>query len=57
MSKIDFSDMEPRRRKPTRKERARYKRWRKYLADSKLCPEEQRRRAEAFTIQGREPRL
>lgn len=57
MSEIDFSDMAPKKRKPTRKERARYKRWRKYLSDSKLTIDEQHRRAATYTAQKKEPNL
>ncbi len=57
MSNIDFSDMAPKKRKPTRKERALYKRWRKYLCNSKLTIDEQHRRAAAFTSQRKEPNL
>lgn len=49
--------MAQKKRKPTRKERARYKRWRKYLEDSRLDPAEQHRRAAQFTSQKREPNL
>lgn len=57
MCDIDFSDMAPKKRKPTRKERARYRRWRKYLKDSRLSTQEQHSRAAQFTAQRKEPNL
>jgi len=57
MDDIDFSDMAPKKRKPTRKERALYKRWRKYLSDSRLSIDEQHRRAATYTAQKKEPNL
>lgn len=55
MSFLDFSDFAPEKRKPTKKEVGRYKRWRKYLRYSKLTPKEQHLRAVEFTEQGRDP--
>ena len=54
MGIIDFSEMSPLRR-PTKKEKARYQRWVKYLKDSKLSEEQIHERAARFTEQGREP--
>lgn len=54
MSDIDFSGLKPKKRKPTRKEAARYKRWVKYLSDSRLSEDEIHSRAKAFTKRGRD---
>lgn len=43
------------RREPTAKELARYRRWVKYLSDSKLTTAEIRSRAREYAEQGREP--
>lgn len=51
---VDFSDLRH-SRKPTKKERGRYKAWVKYLKNSKLSEEEIYRRAEIFALQGRSP--
>lgn len=53
MSNVDFSDFAPRSRKPTKKQTALYKKWRRYLADSRLTVEEQHRRAAQFASQGK----
>lgn len=50
---VDFSSMRP-KRKPTRKERGRYKRWVKYLKDSRLSDSEVHNRA-AHLAQNRDP--
>lgn len=55
MSNIDWSSVAPKKRQPTKKEKARFKRWKKYLKDSRLSPKEQHQRAIAFTEQGKEP--
>jgi len=52
---IDFSDLRPKPRKPTRKERGRYQRWVKYLSDSRLSVAEIHNRAAWFTKEGEEP--
>lgn len=52
---IDFSELRPAPRKPTRKEAAKYRRWVRYLSDSKLSKDEVFRRAEQLTRQGRDP--
>jgi len=52
--KIDFSRMQP-TRQPTKKGAARYRRWVRYLKDSKLSEEEIHKRAAAFTQQKRDP--
>ena len=51
---IDWSDAAP-RRKPTRKERACYKRWIKYLKFSRLSGSEIWKRSTTFAEQGKEP--
>lgn len=57
MNQIDWSDLKPKLRKPTKKERARYHKWVKYLSDSRLSKEEIYRRAAQFTEQGKDPAL
>ena len=52
---VDFSDLQP-VRKPTKKEKARYRRWLRYLSDSKLSKQEIHARAESFTLQGKDPK-
>jgi len=47
---IDWSSVD-RKRQPTRKEKASYRNWKKYLSDSKLSPEEINSRAKAFASQ------
>lgn len=42
--------------KPTRKQKARYRRWVRYLGDSRLSKQEIHRRAVEFARQGREPK-
>ena len=49
---IDFSDLIPRDRKPTKKEAALFRSWVKYLSDSKLTKKEVLARAKQFTEQG-----
>jgi hypothetical protein len=55
MSKIDWSDLKPKPRKPTRKEAATYRRWVTYLSDSRLSKEEIYKRAAEFTEKGMKP--
>lgn len=55
MTSIDFSDLTPKPRKPTKKEAARYRSWVKYLSDSRLSKQEVYSRAAQFTEQGKEP--
>lgn len=55
MSQIDWSDLKPKPRKPTRKEAATYRRWVKYLSDSRLTKDEIYRRAAEFTEKGMKP--
>ena len=50
---IDWSDLKPKTRKPTKRERALYNKWRKYLSDSKLSIDEQHIRAAAFASNNR----
>jgi hypothetical protein len=52
--RVDWSEMN-KARKPTRRERGRYKRWRTYLKDSRLGEDEQHRRAAAFAERGEVP--
>ena len=52
---IDFSKLQP-KRNPTRKEAARYRRWLRYLSDSKLSEAEVYSRAASYTGQGLEPK-
>ena len=52
---IDFSELKPTKRKPTKREAARYRKWVRYLSASKLTTEEIHRRAEGFTKQGLDP--
>lgn len=51
---IDWSSMKF-IRKPTTKEANRYKRWVKYLKDSKLTDQQIHERATRLTEQGRDP--
>lgn len=53
MSKVDFSSLRP-RRPLTRRETARYRRWVRYLKDSKLSEEEIHKRASQYALK-REP--
>jgi hypothetical protein len=53
-AQIDFSNLQP-KRQPTRKEQSLYRRWVRYLTDSKLSTEEIHRRAAAFTAAGHKP--
>lgn len=50
MRNIDFSSMR-RRRQPTRRERALYQKWVRYLKNSRLTDDEVHRRAASFTEQ------
>ena len=50
MTKIDFSELRP-VRKPTKKEKALYRRWLKYLIDSQLSEDEVHNRAAEYTTQ------
>lgn len=52
--KPDFDSIRP-KRSPTKKEAARYRKWRKYLKYSKLNDEEQHRRAASFAAAGKDP--
>lgn len=54
MGHIDFRSL-ARKRQPTKKEKARYKRWVKYLSNSRLSESEVHQRAAAFTSQKKEP--
>ncbi len=53
MSRVDWSEM---KRKPTRKEKARYRRWVKYLTNSRLSHDEIHSRATTFAERGEEPK-
>jgi len=50
MMKIDFSELRP-VRKPTKKEKALYRRWVKYLSDSNMTEDEVHNRAAEYTTQ------
>lgn len=49
---IDWSSID-KKRPPTRKELASYRKWRKYLSDSRLSPEEVDSRAKHFAELGK----
>lgn len=55
MTSIDFEKLR-KKRQPTRKEAARYRRWVKYLSDSKLSPDEVHKRAACFAARGEVPK-
>ena len=50
----DLDDLRP-RRKAGRRTRARYRRWRRYLGDSRLTGDEAHRRAKDLARGGKEP--
>lgn len=52
---IDWSDMKPMKRKPTKKERALFNRWVTYLKDSRLPESEIYSRAASYTEQQLKP--
>lgn len=54
MTRVDFDSLRT-KRKPTRREAARYRRWVKYLKDSRLGDNEIHRRAASLTQQGKDP--
>lgn len=55
MIQKDWSTWAPGKAEPSRAEIARYHRWKKYLADSKLDAQTSHERAAAFAEQGKEP--
>lgn len=55
MFKKDWSHFAPPAAVPSRSEIAKYRRWRKYLADSKLDIKTQHERAAAYAEGGHEP--
>jgi hypothetical protein len=54
MSSLDWSDFN-KKRKPTRRQVSLYRRWKRYLSHSRLCPEEQEARARRFAELGERP--
>jgi hypothetical protein len=55
MTSIDFGKLR-KTRQPTRKEAASYRRWVKYLSDSKLTSDEIHRRAASYAAKGEVPK-
>jgi hypothetical protein len=54
MSRLDWSDFN-KKRKPTRRQVALYRRWKKYLSHSRLCLDEQESRARQFAERNERP--